>query len=78
MLLYGHANCGASVHPPHDGRFFVQLVRAHGHLSARQLQVEFGAPKCQIVDRALTRNEDAGPLSRIKYFPTVPDEFAIP
>ena len=36
---FGKANCGASVHPPQNGGFCVQLIRGNGDFSARQLQV---------------------------------------
>ena len=51
-----HARNGADCTHPQTRRCCVQLVRGHGDFPARQLQVDFGAPKCRIVDRALTRN----------------------
>ena len=56
MLAFGNANCGAPVHLPQNGSFCVQLVRGNGDFPARQLQVDFGAQMCRIVDRALTRS----------------------
>ena len=56
MPTFGKASFGASVHLPQNGSFCVQLVRGNGDFPARQLQVDFGAQMCRIVNRALTRS----------------------
>ena len=53
---FDKANSGASVHPPQNGRCCVQVVRRNADFPARQLHVDFGAPMCRIVNRALTRS----------------------